>query len=88
MSDGIAQLGKLVQDNAGTIDEKLGKKYGDYARTTARTMKETAAKIDAKDLGELGDEAKEFVRKSPGLAVGIAAAFGFVFSRLFRGSKD
>ncbi len=86
-SDAIATLGKLVGDNAKTIDEKLGTRYGDYARTAARTMQESAAKLDSKDLNELGDDAKEFVRKSPGLAVGIAAAFGFLLSRLFKGSN-
>ena len=87
-SDAIANLGKIVSENAKTIDEKLGAKYGDYARTAARSMQETAAKIDSKDLGELGDDAKEFVRKSPGLAVGIAAVAGFFLARLFRGGSS
>lgn len=89
-SDAIANLGKIVSENAGTIDAKLGTRYGDYARTAARSMQETAAKIESKDLGELGDDAKQFVRKSPGLAVGIAAVAGFFLARMFRGgsSKD
>ncbi len=87
-SDAISSLGKLVAENAGSIDEKLGSRYGDYARTAARSMQETAAKIEAKDLGELGEDAKEFVRKSPGLAIGLAAVAGFMLSRLFRGSSD
>lgn len=87
-SDAIAGLGKVVSDNAGTIDEKLGTRYGDYARTAARSMQETAAKLEAKELGELGDDAKDFVRKSPGLAIGIAAVAGFMLARLFKGSSD
>ena len=86
-SDAISGLGKVVADNAGTIDEKLGTRYGDYARTAARTMQETAAKIEAKELDELGEEARQLVRKSPGLAIGIAAAVGFMLARLFRGSS-
>lgn len=86
-SDAIATLGQIVADNAGTIDEKLGARYGDYARTAARSMQETAAKIESKDLNELGDDAKQFVRKSPGLAIGLAAFAGFLFSRLFKGGK-
>lgn len=84
--DGIATVSKLVAENAPVIDEKLGAKYGDYARSAARSLDETAAKLEAKDLGELGEDARAFVRKSPALAVGIAAAFGFLVSRLFRGS--
>jgi ElaB/YqjD/DUF883 family membrane-anchored ribosome-binding protein len=87
-SDAIASLGQIVADNAGTIDEKLGARYGDYARTAARSMQETAAKIEAKDLNELGDDAKQFVRKSPGLAIGLAAFAGFLFSRLFKGNSS
>ena len=29
-SDALSSLGKIVADNAGTLDEKLGVKYGDY----------------------------------------------------------
>lgn len=86
-SEAIASLGKIVAENAPLIDEKLGSKYGDYARSSARSMEETATKLETKDFDELGEDAREFVRKSPGLAVGMAAAAGFLVARLFRGSK-
>ena len=86
-SDALSGLGQIVADTAPTIDDKLGAKYGDYARTAARSMQEGAAKLDAKDLGELGNDAKEFVQKSPGLAVGIAAVAGFFLARLFKGNS-
>lgn len=85
-SDAISSLGKIVADTAPALDEKLGPKYGDVARTAARSMQETAARIESKDIAELGNDAKEFVRKSPGLAVGIAAVAGFFVARLFKGS--
>lgn len=84
--EGLSAVSKLVADNAETIDDKLGVKYGDYARSAAKSLDEAATKLEAKDLGELGDDARDFVRKKPGLAVGIAAATGFFLSRLFRGS--
>jgi ElaB/YqjD/DUF883 family membrane-anchored ribosome-binding protein len=87
-SEAISGLGQIVEDNAATIDEKVGPKYGDYARTAAKGMKDAAEKIDQKDLGELGEDAKEFVRKSPGVAVAIAAAAGFVLARLFKKSNS
>jgi hypothetical protein len=64
-SDALTTLGKVVADNAGLVDGKLGEKYGDYARSAARSIQETAAKLESKDLAELGDEAKSFVRKNP-----------------------
>jgi ElaB/YqjD/DUF883 family membrane-anchored ribosome-binding protein len=87
-SEAIAGLGKLVADNAGMIDDKVGTKYGDYARSAAQSMQDAAARLDAKDLDELAEDAKEFVRKSPGMAVGIAAVAGFMLARMFRGSRD
>jgi ElaB/YqjD/DUF883 family membrane-anchored ribosome-binding protein len=87
-SEAIAGLGKMVEENAALVDEKVGVKYGDYARSAARSMQDAAAKIDAKDVGELGEDAKQFVRNSPGLAVGLAAVAGFMLARLFKGSDD
>ena len=87
-SEAISGLGKLVEENAATIDAKVGVKYGDYARSAARGMQDAATRLDTKELGELGDEAKEFVRKSPGIAVGIAAAVGFVVARMFKKSGN
>lgn len=87
-SGAISGLSKLVSDNAALIDEKVGPKYGDYARSAAQSMQDAAARLDAKDLDELAEDAKEFVRKSPGLAVGLAAVAGFVLARALRGSSD
>ncbi|MCB2061822.1 MAG: hypothetical protein R3E09_16735 [Novosphingobium sp.] len=87
-SKAISSFGKMVEENAPTIDDKLGAKYGDYARSAARSMQDAATRLDAKDLNELGEDAKEFVRKSPALAVGMAAAAGFLLARLFRGSNE
>ena len=83
-SEAIGSLGQIVADSASVVDEKIGAKYGDYARTAAKSMQDAAAKLEAKDIGELGEDAKEFVRKSPGLAIGIAAVAGFMLARAFR----
>jgi len=80
-SDALSSIGKLVSDNAGLIDEHLGAKYGDYARTAARQIQEAAAKFEAKDLAELGTDAKEFVKKNPAVAIGAAAVIGFFLAR-------
>ena len=81
-SDGISALGRAVSDTAAVIDDKLGAKYGDYARSAARSMQETAARLEAKELDELGNDVKAYVRKSPGTALGIAAVAGFFLARL------
>ncbi len=77
-------LSKLIDENSGLIDEKVGIKYGDYARTASKSIQGAATKLDDKSLDELGEDAKEFVRQSPGLAVGMAVAAGFLVGRMFK----
>lgn len=87
VSEGLTALGQTIADSAHVVDEKLGAKYGDYARTASRSLQETAAKLEAKSIDDLAEDGRALVRKSPGAAVGIAAVFGFLLSRLFTGSR-
>lgn len=87
-TEAIAGLGRLVSDNASLIDEKVGAKYGDYARSAGQSIQDAASRLETKELNELAEDAKEFVRKSPGLAIGIAAVAGFVLARAFKGSDN
>jgi ElaB/YqjD/DUF883 family membrane-anchored ribosome-binding protein len=86
-SRAMSGFGKMVEENAPLLDEKVGVKYGDYARTAARSMQDAATKLETKELAELGEDAKEFVRQSPALAVGMAAVAGFMLARLFGGGS-
>ena len=83
-SEALVGLGKLVGDNAGTIDERLGSQYGDYARSASKSLQSTAAKLEQKSVEQLGEDARQMVRKSPAAAVGLAALAGFLLARLFR----
>lgn len=83
-SEALTGLGKVVADNAPTIEDNLGPKYGDYARTASRKLQDTAAALDRKSVEELGEDAREMVRKSPAAAVGLAAIAGFLLASLFR----
>ncbi|WP_226019335.1 hypothetical protein [Novosphingobium sp. FKTRR1] len=87
-SEGIAYVGKAIDDSASVIDEKLGVQYGDYARSAARSLKDTASQLDEKSFEDLGADVTAFVRKSPATALGIAAVAGFFVARLFRGSGN
>ena len=83
-SEALTSLSKVVAENAAKIDDNFGPKYGDHARNAARGLQDAATHIDTKSYEELGDEARDFVRKNPGLSVGIAAVGGYVLARLFR----
>lgn len=86
-SQAIVGISRMIDENSGLIDEKVGARYGDYARTASKSMQDAATRLDEKSLDELGEDAKEFVRKSPGLAVGMAVAAGYLFGRMFTRSK-
>ena len=87
-TEAVASISKLIRDSAATIDENVGKQSGDYARTAAESVDGFASKMDAKDVDVIVDEAREFVRKSPAVAIGAAAAIGFVLARLVRSGRD
>ena len=85
--EGLRALSRVVNENAHEVDNRLGAKYGDYARTASRSLDDYAAKLDQKSVDDLVEDGREFVRKSPGTAIGIAAIAGFFLSRLFRRSR-
>ena len=88
-TEAVGSIGKLIRDSASTIDENVGKQYGDYARSAAEMVEGFAGKMDAKDVDAIAEDARQFVRKSPAVAIGAAAAIGFVLSREVRsGGKD
>jgi ElaB/YqjD/DUF883 family membrane-anchored ribosome-binding protein len=83
-AEALANVGKLVGDTADGLDERLGPEYGDYARKAASAIEETANSIASKDADELIDDTREFVRKSPGIALAGAAIVGFALARLIK----
>lgn len=83
-SGALIGLSQLIDENAARIDENFGPQYGDYARNASRQLRESAGTLERKSVDELGEDARSFVRQQPGTAVGIAAAVGYVFARLFR----
>ena len=83
-SEALNSLSRMVDENAPAIDDNLGAKYGDYARTASQKLQQTATKLEQKSVEELGEDAREMVRKSPAAAVGLAALAGFMLARLFR----
>jgi ElaB/YqjD/DUF883 family membrane-anchored ribosome-binding protein len=87
-TEAVASISKLIRDSAATIDQNVGKQYGDYARSAADSVEGFAGKMEAKDVDDIVGEAREFVRKSPAVAIGAAAAIGFVLARLVRSGRD
>jgi ElaB/YqjD/DUF883 family membrane-anchored ribosome-binding protein len=87
-SEALANVSKLIGDTASGLDDRLGSQYGDYARKAASTIEDTANRIAAKDADELIEDTREFVRKSPGVALAGAAVLGFALVRLVKSGLD
>jgi ElaB/YqjD/DUF883 family membrane-anchored ribosome-binding protein len=87
-SEAVNSFGKLIRDSASSIDDNVGKNYGDYARSAADAVEGFADKMSSKDIDDIASDARDFVKKSPAIAIGAAAAVGFVLARLVRSGKD
>lgn len=84
----LDQVAQLLTDAAGQVDEKLGDQYGQYARSAADAVTSLSGAIKDKNVDELIDDARAFVTKSPAVAIGIAAALGFVVARVVTAGVD
>jgi ElaB/YqjD/DUF883 family membrane-anchored ribosome-binding protein len=87
-SEALANVSKMVGDTAAGIDDRLGAEYGDYARRAASAIDNAANSLAAKDADELIDDTRDFVKKSPGIALAGAAVVGFVLARLVKTGLD
>lgn len=86
--EALANVSKLVGDTASSLDDRLGEEYGEYARRAASAIEDAANRISAKNPDELIDDTREFVRKSPGVALAGAAIIGFALVRLVKAGLD
>jgi ElaB/YqjD/DUF883 family membrane-anchored ribosome-binding protein len=84
----LEQLSKMLTDAAGQVDDKLGGQYGQYARSAADQVQGLADTVRNKDVDELVDDVRGFVKASPAAAIGIAAALGFAVARLAQAGLD
>lgn len=84
----LDEVSKLMGDAANTVDEKLGPQYGQYARSAAEGIASFSEGLKGKELEDLIADARGFVKKSPAVAIGVAAALGFVVARLVKAGLD
>lgn len=80
----LDSLVQTVEDAASEIDDKLGSQYGDYARRAAAGIGNFSDSFRDKDVDDLFADARALIAKSPAVAIGTAAALGFVVARLAR----
>ncbi|WP_239987355.1 hypothetical protein [Sphingosinithalassobacter portus] len=84
----LDEFARLMTSAAGDVDEKLGPQYGKYARSAAEGISGFSDQLRGKEVDDLIADASAFVKKSPAIAVGTAAALGFVVARLLKSGID
>lgn len=84
----LHEVSAALTEAAGSVDQHLGESYGEYGRLAASAVAGFADRIEAKDVEELIQDAEDFVRRSPVLAIGIAAVAGFAIARLIKSGLD
>lgn len=84
----LTSLTQTVENAAQLIEEKVGPTYGGYVRKAGETVSGFAETLQNKNVDELLDDTRAFVRKSPMVAIGAAAAIGFVLTRLIKIGTD
>lgn len=87
-SEALHGLSQAVENAAAMVEERVGPKYGAYARQAATSVAGVAQSLQEKDVEELVDDARTLIRQSPAVAFGIAAGIGFLLTRLIKVGSD
>jgi hypothetical protein len=78
----LDEAAKFLEDTARSVEEKLGPQYGRYGFSAAESVSGFADQLRGKDVDALVEDMRNFVRKSPAVAIGAAVGLGFVLARL------
>jgi ElaB/YqjD/DUF883 family membrane-anchored ribosome-binding protein len=87
-SAGLDSVAKMIGDGAAQVDGALGESYGDYVRRAADAVSGFSDTLREKEVDELVDDARGLIRKSPAIAIGAAAAAGFVLARIIKAGSE
>jgi ElaB/YqjD/DUF883 family membrane-anchored ribosome-binding protein len=80
----LDNLSEVLNDAAKSVDERLGADYGTYAHRAADAVSGFSGRVREKSVDDIVDDTRAFVRRSPVIAVGIAAVAGFALMRVIK----
>lgn len=94
--DGKAELVKsfdglvaMVHEIAANVESSGGSAVAGYARQAAHLLGDFQAGLRDRPVDELLEDGRELIRRSPGVAIGVALVAGFIAARLFKsGSRQ
>lgn len=80
----IKDVSAALDDASKSVDQRLGENYGEYARKAAGAVATLAEKLEGKEVDDVLRDTEAFIRRSPVIAIGIAAVAGFAIARLVK----
>lgn len=83
--DGLAQA---VHDAAGNLEQQVNPQIAQYAHRAADALDNLSERLRNKDVDELLNDAQDFMRRSPAVAIGAAVAVGFALSRFLKATSS
>ncbi len=83
--DGFAQA---VHEAAGSLEQQVGPQVAQYAHRAADALDNLSASLRNKSVDQLVDDATNYARRSPAIAIGAAVALGFALSRFLKASSS
>ncbi len=85
-TDFLQTIARIVEDAAGSVEDRLGGQYAGVGRRASQSISSLASTLDRRSVDELIEDARDFVQRSPAVAIGIAAVVGFAAARVVRSS--
>lgn len=84
----LDDFSEVLNDAARSVEQRFGEEYGAYAQRAAGAVSTFAGRVRAKSMDDMIGDTRSFVRKSPGVAIGIAAVAGFALMRVIKTGLD
>ena len=85
-TDFLQTVAQIVSDAAGSVESRLGSQYAGFGNRASDSINSLASSLDERSVDDLIDDARSFVKRSPVIAVGVAAVVGFAIARVVRSS--
>jgi hypothetical protein len=83
--DGFA---RAVHEAAGNLEQQVNPQIAQYAHRAADALDSLSDSLRNKSVDELIDNARDFARRSPAVAIGAAVAVGFALSRFLKATSS
>lgn len=83
--DGFA---RAVHEAAGNLEQQVNPQIAQYAHRAADALDSLSESLRNKSVDDLIDDARDFARRSPAVAIGAAVAVGFALSRFLKATAS